>query len=90
LESGGGGKPLGKPPGRGEEGAIDVVWRSFIQMMKRILFGILNAKRIHSIGARERFASWKERARAREERRILFGKPSLEEEKTQETLAPGG
>ena len=61
-------------------------------MMKRILFGILNAKRVHSIEEeRERdLGSGKERACAREERRIVFGNPSREEEKTQETLASGG
>jgi hypothetical protein len=52
---------LGTPPGGGGEGAIDVVWRSFIQTM-RILFGILNAQGeeelFHREGARERFASW--------------------------------
>ena len=95
MESGGGEKPLGTPPGGGEEGAVNVMWRSFIQKIDDEEDFIWNLEcekdSFHREGARERFASWKERARAHEEeRRIVFGKPSREEEKTQETLASAG
>ena len=83
MESGGGGKPLGRPPGGGEEGSIDVVWRSFIQMMRRILFGILNTQgEEDSLQGEERERDLRpgKRERARGGEQNSSWKPSRKEE----------
>jgi len=70
LESGGGGKPLGTPPGGGEEGAVNVMWRSFIQKIDDEEDFIWNLEceegAFHRGGAREIWVLEKrERARVR-------------------------